>query len=75
MKIVNLRRPEVAAARARGNIDATYIGDRVLAKVKQNGKVLITCGHMANEAGEATFDGFVASAISVSLTKARARQG
>jgi taurine transport system substrate-binding protein len=61
VRIVNLRPPEVAAAWERGNIDATYIWDPVLAKVKQNGKVLITSGQVASESGKATFDGFVAS--------------
>ncbi|MGF6259477.1 taurine transport system substrate-binding protein [Paraburkholderia youngii] len=61
VKILNLRPPEVAAAWQRGNIDATYIWDPVLAKVKQNGKVLITSGEVAKGSGKATFDGFVAS--------------
>ncbi len=61
VKIVNLRPPEVAAAWARGDIDATYIWDPVLAKVKQNGKVLITSGQVAKASGKATFDGFVAT--------------
>jgi taurine transport system substrate-binding protein len=61
VKILNLRPPEVAAAWQRGDIDATYIWDPVLAKVKQNGKVLITSGEVARETGKATFDGFVAS--------------
>src|SRR5689334_1863985 len=61
VKMLNLRRPEVAAAWQRGNIDATYIWDPVLAKVKQNGKVLITSGEVAKESGKATFDGFVAA--------------
>ncbi|MGF6769380.1 taurine transport system substrate-binding protein [Paraburkholderia sp. GAS199] len=59
VKIVNLRPPEVAAAWARGDIDATYIWDPVLAKVKKNGKVLITSGQVAGQTGKATFDGFV----------------
>ncbi|SAK73883.1 taurine ABC transporter substrate-binding protein [Caballeronia catudaia] len=61
VKIVNLRPPEVAAAWERGNIDATYIWDPVLAKAKQNGRVLITSGEVAKESGKATFDGLVAS--------------
>ncbi|WP_414443186.1 taurine ABC transporter substrate-binding protein [Burkholderia sp. 22PA0099] len=61
VKILNLRPPEVAAAWARGDIDATYIWDPVLAKVKQNGKVLITSGQVAKATGKATFDGFVAT--------------
>ncbi|RQH04674.1 taurine ABC transporter substrate-binding protein [Paraburkholderia dinghuensis] len=59
VKIVNLRPPEVAAAWQRGDIDATYIWDPVLAKVKQNGRVLITSGQVAKATGKATFDGFV----------------
>ena len=46
VKIVNLRPPEIAAAWERGDIDATYIWDPVLAKVKKNGKVLITSGQV-----------------------------
>lgn len=61
VKIVNLRPPEVAAAWARGDIDATYIWDPVLAKVKQSGTVLTTSGQVAKESGKATFDGFVVS--------------
>ncbi|WP_408145638.1 taurine ABC transporter substrate-binding protein [Caballeronia glebae] len=61
VKIVNLRPPEVAAAWERGNIDATYIWDPVLAKAKQSGRVIITSGEVAKESGKATFDGFVAS--------------
>lgn len=60
VKIVNLRPPEVAAAWQRGDIDATYIWDPVLAQVKKNGKVLITSGQVARATGKATFDGFVA---------------
>ncbi|AOI58626.1 taurine ABC transporter substrate-binding protein [Burkholderia diffusa] len=59
VKIVNLRPPEVAAAWTRGDIDATYIWDPVLAKVKQSGTVLTTSGQVAKESGKATFDGFV----------------
>ncbi|OJA70881.1 taurine ABC transporter substrate-binding protein [Burkholderia ubonensis] len=61
VKIVNLRPPEVAAAWTRGDIDATYIWDPVLAKVKQSGTVLTTSGRVAKESGKATFDGFVVS--------------
>jgi len=60
VKIVNLRPPEIAAAWERGDIDATYVWDPVLAKAKKNGKVLITSGEVAKATGKATFDGFVA---------------
>jgi taurine transport system substrate-binding protein len=59
VKIVNLRPADVAAAWDRGDIDATYIWDPVLAKVKKNGRVLITSGEVAKATGKATFDGFV----------------
>ncbi len=61
VKILNLRPPEVAAAWERGDIDATYIWDPVLSKVKKNDKVLITSGQVAKDSGKATFDGFVVS--------------
>jgi taurine transport system substrate-binding protein len=61
VQILNLRPSEVAAAWDRGDIDATYIWDSVLAKVKKNGKVLVTSGEVAKATGMATFDGFVVS--------------
>jgi len=59
VKIVNLRPPEIAAAWERGDIDATFIWDPVLAKVKKSGQVLITSGEIAKQTGKATFDGIV----------------
>ncbi|SOE94428.1 taurine ABC transporter binding protein [Burkholderia sp. D7] len=56
-----LEHHDPAAAWERGDIDATYIWDPVLAKVKKNGKVLITSGEVAKETGKATFDGFAVS--------------
>ena len=41
VNILNLQPPEIAAAFARGDIDATYVWDPVLAKAQENGKVLI----------------------------------
>lgn len=61
VKIVNLRPPEIAAAWERGDIDATFIWDPVLAKAKKNGTVLTTSGKIARETGKATFDGIVVS--------------
>ncbi|WDZ94825.1 taurine ABC transporter substrate-binding protein [Herbaspirillum sp. WKF16] len=61
VKIVNLRPPEIAAAWERGDIDATFIWDPVLAKVKKNGAVLTTSGQIARQTGKATFDGIVVS--------------
>nr|WP_311526891.1 taurine ABC transporter substrate-binding protein [uncultured Ralstonia sp.] len=61
VRIMNMRPPEVAAAWERGDIDATFIWDPVLAKLKRSGKVLITSGQIAAQTGKATFDGMVAS--------------
>lgn len=59
VKIVNMRPPEIAAAWERGDIDATFIWDPVLAKAKKSGHVLTTSGRIAQETGKATFDGIV----------------
>lgn len=61
VKIMNMRPPEVAAAWERGDIDATFIWDPVLAKLKQSGKVLVTSGEITEQTGKATFDGLIAS--------------
>jgi taurine transport system substrate-binding protein len=59
VRIVNMRPPEIAAAWERGDIDATFIWDPVLARIKGNGKVLITSGDITSQTGKATFDGIV----------------
>ncbi|AMR81575.1 taurine ABC transporter substrate-binding protein [Cupriavidus nantongensis] len=61
VRIVNMRPPEVAAAWERGDIDATFIWDPVLAKLKQSGTVLTTSGQIAADTGKATFDGMIAN--------------
>ena len=61
VKILNMRPPEIAAAWERGDIDATFIWDPVLAKVKKTGQVLTTSGKIAEQTGKATFDGIVVS--------------
>lgn len=58
VKVLNMRPPEIAAAWERGDIDATFIWDPVLARVKQNGKVLTSAAAIAKE-GRPTFDGLV----------------
>ena len=58
VKVVNMRPPEIAAAWERGDIDATFIWDPVLMRVKQNGKVLTSAAVIAKE-GRPTFDGLV----------------
>lgn len=61
VKVVNMRPPEIAAAWERGDIDATFIWDPVLARVKKSGQVLTTSGQIAQQTGKATFDGIVVS--------------
>ena len=55
VQILNMRPPEIAAAWERGDIDATFIWDPVLTKVKSNGKVIISSGDIAKK-GKPTFD-------------------
>ncbi len=56
--IRNMPPPQIGAAWERGDIDATFVWDPVLARVKANGKVLVTSGELT-KAGRPTFDGFV----------------
>jgi taurine transport system substrate-binding protein len=58
--IRNMRPPEIGAAWERGDIDATFIWDPVLSRVKGNGTVLVTSGELT-KAGRPTFDGLIAS--------------
>ena len=44
VNVMNMRPPEIAAAWERGDIDATFIWDPVLSKIKANGKVIATSG-------------------------------
>ncbi|MFZ4806484.1 MAG: taurine ABC transporter substrate-binding protein [Hyphomicrobiaceae bacterium] len=55
VQILNMRPPEIAAAWERGDIDATFIWDPVLTKIKANGKVIISSGDIAKK-GKPTFD-------------------
>ena len=59
VQILNMRPPEVRAAWQRGDIQATYIWDPVLAEVKKDGKVIMTSGKLSAETGKATFDGYI----------------
>ncbi|HEV7578043.1 MAG TPA: taurine ABC transporter substrate-binding protein [Caldimonas sp.] len=58
--VMNMRPPEIAAAWERGDIDAAFIWDPVLSKVKSNGKVIATSGSIGKK-GYPTFDGMVVS--------------
>jgi taurine transport system substrate-binding protein len=57
-QVLNMRPPEIAAAWGRGDIDATFIWDPVLAQVKKTGKVLTTSGDICKQ-GACTFDGLI----------------
>ncbi len=59
VQILNLRPPEVRAAWQRGDIQATFIWDPVLADAKKDGKVIMTSGKISASTGKATFDGYV----------------
>lgn len=48
----------INAAWTRGDIDAAFIWDPVLGKIKESGKVLISSGDLSSW-GKATFDGLV----------------
>ena len=61
VNVMNLRPPEIAAAWERGDIDATFIWDPVLSKIKGNGKVLATAKSIGKK-GFPTFDGLVVNA-------------
>jgi taurine transport system substrate-binding protein len=61
VQILNMRPPEVRAAWQRGDIQATFIWDPVLAEVKKDGKVIMTSGQISSSTGKATFDGYVAN--------------
>jgi taurine transport system substrate-binding protein len=59
VQILNMRPPEVRAAWQRGDIDATFIWDPVLAEAKKDGTVILTSGKISADTGKATFDGYV----------------
>lgn len=61
VNVVNLRPPEIAAAWERGDIDAAFVWDPALARIKGNGKVIATSGAIGRK-GHPTFDGLVVNA-------------
>jgi taurine transport system substrate-binding protein len=61
VNVMNMRPPEIAAAWERGDIDAAFIWDPVLSKIKGNGKTLATSGSIGKR-GYPTFDGFIVNA-------------
>jgi taurine transport system substrate-binding protein len=59
--VLNMRPPEVAAAWERGDIDATFIWDPVLGKIKSKGKVIATSGSIG-KMGFPTFEAIAVNA-------------
>lgn len=61
VNVMNMRPPEIAAAWERGDIDATFIWDPVLSKIKSNGKAIATSGSIGKK-GAPTFEGIIVNA-------------
>ena len=61
VNVMNMRPPEIAAAWERGDIDAAFIWDPVLSKIKGNGKA-IASSRTIGAKGFPTFDGIVVNA-------------
>lgn len=61
VNVMNMRPPEIAAAWERGDIDATFIWDPVLSKIRRSGKTIATSGDVGKK-GYPTFDGLVVNA-------------
>lgn len=58
LEILNMQPNEIAAAWERGDIDAAFVWDPALGRIKKTGKVLITSGELC-KMGKCTFDGMV----------------
>ena len=58
VNVMNMRPPEIAAAWERGDIDATFIWDPVLSKIKSTGKTIATSGSIGKK-GAPTFEGII----------------
>ncbi|GAC1326774.1 MAG: taurine ABC transporter substrate-binding protein [Collimonas sp.] len=56
VQLLNMQPNQIAAAWERGDIDAAFVWDPALSKIKQSGKVLVTSGELSKK-GRATFDG------------------
>lgn len=59
IQILNLRPPEIAAAWERGDLDATFIWEPVLSRVKKDGRVIVSSADVGKQ-GAPTFDGVIA---------------
>lgn len=60
VELLNLQPNAIAAAWQRGDIDAAFVWDPALGRIKETGKVLLTSGDLSNW-GKATFDGMLVS--------------
>ena len=58
LEILNMQPNQIAAAWERGDIDAAFVWDPALARIKRSGKVMVTSGELSAK-GKATFDGLV----------------
>jgi len=58
VNLLNMQPNAIAAAWERGDIDAAFVWDPALGRIKKSGKVLLTSGDLSNW-GKATFDGTV----------------
>ncbi|MGI9437044.1 MAG: taurine ABC transporter substrate-binding protein [Geminicoccaceae bacterium] len=58
LDIINMQPGDIETAWERGDIDAGFIWDPVLGKIKASGEVMITSGELSAR-GKATFDGMV----------------
>jgi len=58
VKLLNMQPNAIAAAWERGDIDAAFVWDPALGRIKKSGSVLLTSGDLAKK-GKATFDGMV----------------
>jgi taurine transport system substrate-binding protein len=58
VEVLNMQPPEIAAAWERGDIDAAFVWDPALGRIKQNGEVIITSGELS-ALGRPTFDGLI----------------
>lgn len=59
VQILNMRPPEIAAAWERGDIDATFIWDPVLLKIKKGGGTVLLSALDVAKMGAVTFDGLM----------------
>lgn len=69
VRLLNMQPPQIAAAWERGDIDAAFVWDPALARIKRTGTVMVTSGELSAK-GKATFDG-----IAVARDFAEAEKG